>query len=150
MSKIMMGKSFHNVDSKGRLIIPVKFRDGLGSHFVLTRGFDNCILCYSMDVWTEFVEKLIRLGNKSQQARTLRREFVSNAEEVEVDSQGRILIPSELRTMYGIKKEVAVVADGTEVEIWDKATYDQRFGSDKTTLSPAELQDLMDEMDFDF
>jgi len=150
MAKIMMGKSFHNVDAKGRLIIPVKFRDGLGNRFVVTRGFDNCILCYSMDVWTGFVEKLIKLGNKSQQARTLRREFVSNAEEVEVDSQGRILIPSELRQMYGIKKEVAVVADGTEVEIWDKATYDNRFGEEKETLSPAELQDLMDEMDFEF
>ncbi len=112
----MIGKSKHNIDAKGRIIIPNKFRDSLGETFILTQGLDNCISVYPLDEWKIREKALGELPEA--QGRKIRRFFLSNAEEVTTDSQGRVIIPSHLREYAGLQKEVYITGAGNKAEIW--------------------------------
>lgn len=124
-----MGQSNHNLDAKGRLIIPARLRDGLGSSFVLCRGMDHNISAYPQEEWEKFSDKLNSLPISDKNARRWRKFFQSSANECEVDGQFRIVIPQTLREWAGIDKEVVLVGNGATAEIWDKSTWD-RYDSD--------------------
>jgi len=94
---MFMGEYNHTIDSKGRLIIPSRFREELGESFVLTRGMDGCLSIYSQESWVEFEQKLATLPLASKEARTFTRFFVSGATSCDLDRQGRILVPATLR-----------------------------------------------------
>src|SRR5690606_29789348 len=94
---MFMGEYQHSIDEKGRMIIPAKFRDALGTTFVMTRGLDNCLFIYPMDEWAVMVQKLKALPLMKADARAFTRFFLSGATECELDKQGRINIPSNLR-----------------------------------------------------
>ena len=104
---MFMGEFQHNVDSKGRIIVPSKFRDELGASFVLTRGLDKCLFAYPMDEWKLLEERLKKLPLTKKDARAFTRFFFSGAVECEVDKQGRINIPQPLRKYAGLKKNVS-------------------------------------------
>ena len=120
---MFMGTHYHNIDSKGRVIIPAKIREQLGEHFIITRGFDQSISVYSMEQWDIIMENLAQLPTNQKSARRIKRMFLSFAEEVEPDKQGKVIIPPDLRTLAGLEKEVVIVGQENHIEIWSKANW---------------------------
>ncbi len=124
---MFMGEYQHSVDAKGRLIIPSKFREGLGNTFVITRGLDNCLFGYPMDEWRKLEEKLKELPMTKKDARAFARFFFSGATEVEIDKQGRINIPSTLTSYAKLEKECVVLGVSSKIEIWAKDAWESYF-----------------------
>lgn len=120
---MFMGEYNHSVDVKGRVIIPTKFREELGEEFVVTKGLDGCLFVYPNDEWKLFEEKLRTLPVANKDARKFTRFFLAGAASLEIDKQGRILVPSVLREFAGIEKDVVLVGVSSRVEIWDKAKW---------------------------
>lgn len=120
---MFIGEHEHTIDLKGRVIVPSKFRDDLGSKFIVTKGLDNCLFIYPNDEWKVLEEKLKTLPLTSKDARAFVRFFFSGAAECEVDKQGRILIPSNLREYAELDKDVKVIGVSTRVEIWSKTRW---------------------------
>lgn len=118
-----MSEYNHTIDAKGRLIIPSKFRDSLGDNFVITKGLDGCLLIYDNNEWNHFEEQLKELPSSQKAARQFVRFFLAGASEVELDKQGRILIPGNLREFAELMKDVVLVGVGKKIEIWDKTRY---------------------------
>lgn len=119
-----MGEYNHTIDAKGRLIIPSKFREVLGDEFVITKGLDGCLFVYDNKEWTAFEEKLKSLPLTNKDARKFVRFFLAGAANVEVDKQGRILVPSVLREFGEINKDVVLVGVASRIEIWSKERWD--------------------------
>ncbi len=131
MALSMFGEFYHNVDAKGRLSIPSKFRDSLGSTVVISRGPERCLRLYSLEEWEKFVENMDQqLDTSDVRGRYVFRELTSKSSVCDVDSQGRIIITSSLRDFAGISKEVVVIGNGKKAEIWDKAKYEAVYGDD--------------------
>ncbi len=120
---MFIGEYQHSIDSKGRIIIPSKFREALGYKFILTKGLDNCLFIYPMDEWDNLEKKLKQLPLASKDARAFVRHFFSGAVECEVDKQGRITIPQNLRDHAKVDKEVITIGVSSRVEIWDKEEW---------------------------
>ena len=121
---MFMGEYQHSIDSKGRLIVPSKLRENLGSTFVITRGLDNCLFGYPMDEWRKLEEKLKELPMTKKDARAFARFFFSGATEVEVDKQGRINIPSTLASYAKLEKECVILGVSSKIEIWSKEAWE--------------------------
>ncbi len=122
--KMFMGEYNHTIDTKGRLIVPAKFREELGESFVITKGLDGCLCVYTNDEWTSFEGKLRALPFTNQNARKMTRFFMAGATTCEIDKQGRILIPGVLREFAELEKDVVLVGVASRVEIWSKAKWD--------------------------
>ena len=120
---MFMSEYNHTLDTKGRLIIPAKFRETLGEEFVISKGMDGCLFVYAGDDWNAFEQKLTSLPLINKEARQFARFFLAGAATVEVDKQGRILLPANLREYAGIDKEVVSVGVFSRVEIWSKERY---------------------------
>lgn len=120
---MFMGEYRHNIDVKGRLIMPAKFREDLGDKFVLTRGLDGCLFGYPMEEWQELEDKLKELPISKKDARTFVRFFYSAATECELDKQGRINIPSSLREHATIEKGCVVIGVSDRIEIWSEEKW---------------------------
>lgn len=121
---MLLGEYNHNLDTKGRVSVPSKFRDDLGQTFIVTKGLDNCLFAYSKEEWKTFEEKLKLLPMTNTNARNFVRFFFAGATECEVDKQGRINIPQNLREYASLDKEVYIIGVSTRVEIWDKTKWD--------------------------
>ena len=117
---MFMGEYNHTIDAKGRLIVPAKFREILGDNFIVTKGLDGCLFVYPNDEWQKFEEKLQTLPLTNKNARQFTRFFLAGAADVELDKQGRILLPAVLREFAGLEKEVVSVGVLKRIEIWDK------------------------------
>lgn len=126
---MFMGEYNHSIDTKGRLIVPAKFRDVLGDSFVVTKGLDGCLFVYPDSEWNVFEEKLKTLPLTNKNARQFTRFFLAGAASCEVDKQGRILIPQVLREFAGLEKDVVLVGVGTRIEIWSKEQWDESINS---------------------
>lgn len=124
------GEYQHSVDAKGRVIIPSKFRDGLGEKFIVTKGLDNCLFAYSTEEWSNLEAKLKALPFTDKDVRAFVRFFFAGAAECEVDKQGRILLPQNLREYAGLEKDIYVIGVSTRVEIWDKTKWENYSGDD--------------------
>ncbi len=142
---MFMGEYQHNIDTKGRIIVPSKFREGLGEQFVVTRGLDQCLFAYPMNEWHQLEEKLKKLPLTKKDARAFTRFFFSGAVECEVDKQGRINIPAPLRKYASIEKECAVIGVSNRVEFWADEKWNEFV--DVSEESFAEIAENM--MDFD-
>lgn len=121
---MFMGEYNHTIDTKNRLIIPSKFREALGDEFVVTKGLDGCLFVYDNDAWAEFEEKLKGLPLTNKEARTFVRFFLAGAAGVEVDKQGRILVPLVLKEFAGINKDVVLVGVASRIEIWSRERWE--------------------------
>lgn len=142
---MFMGEYQHNIDAKGRIIVPSKFRDGLGEQFVVTRGLDQCLFAYPMDEWRLLEEKLKKLPLTKKDARAFTRFFFSGAVECELDKQGRINIPAPLRRYAKIEKECSVIGVSNRVEFWAMDNWEEFV--DVSEDSFAEIAENM--MDFE-
>lgn len=122
---MFLGEYQHSIDAKGRLIVPSKFRDDLGEHFVVTKGLDRCLFAYSKSEWQIFEEKLKQLPLTSAGARKFVRFFFAGAIECDLDNQGRINLPPNLREYAGLKKDVVSIGVNNRVEIWNKDGWNE-------------------------
>lgn len=122
-----MGEYRHTIDEKGRIIIPAKFRDGLGDSFIITRGLDHCLFAYPQSEWKQLEQKLKALPFTKADARKFTRFFFSGAAELELDKQGRVLIPAQLREFARLKKECVIIGVSTRVEIWCKEHWEEYY-----------------------
>jgi len=130
---VFMGEYQHAVDSKGRLIMPARFREELGEKFIVTRGLDNCLFVYPLQEWNILEQKLKALPFTKSDARAFMRFFFSGAAECELDKQGRVLIPTNLREHARLNKDVVVIGVSNRVEIWSQEVW-QHY-SEETNLS---------------
>jgi len=117
------GEYNHTIDTKGRLIIPAKYRELLGEKFVVTKGLDDCLYIYDDAEWGRVEEKLRTLPS-NKNSRAFIRYMTAGAADVELDKQGRALIPANLRESAGLEKDVVLAGVATHIEIWDKAKWD--------------------------
>lgn len=140
MTTGFIGEYYHSVDVKGRMNIPVKFRELLGDTFVVTRGLDQCLSIYPLDAFEAFAQKLQALPISDKNARKFVRYFMSGAVECELDKQGRILLSQPLRQFANISKDVVIIGNGTTIEIWDSEIWND-FNTDMT---PDTISDGMD------
>ncbi|WP_078547315.1 division/cell wall cluster transcriptional repressor MraZ [Litchfieldia alkalitelluris] len=132
---MFMGEYHHNIDIKGRMIIPSKFRDHLGESFVLTRGLDQCLFGYPYNEWKQLEEKLKTLPLTKKDARSFTRFFFSGASEVELDKQGRINIASPLLSYAKLEKECVVIGVSNRIEIWSKEKWEDYFSDSEESFS---------------
>jgi len=132
---MLMGEYHHNIDEKGRLIIPSKFRYDLGDQFVITRGLENCLFAYPMSEWEKIVAKLNTIPFTKKDARNFSRFFLSGATVVEFDKQGRISITSPLISYANILKECVIIGVGDRLEIWSSENWTEFFLGNKDSLS---------------
>ncbi|TDM07376.1 division/cell wall cluster transcriptional repressor MraZ [Macrococcus lamae] len=143
---MFIGEYQHQLDTKGRIIIPSKFRGELSEHFVITRGLDKCLFGYTLNEWQKIEEKLKTLPITKKDARKFMRMFFSGAVEVDLDKQGRINIPSHLREYAELSKECVVIGVSSRIEIWDR-THWQTF-YEETEEHYEEIAEELIDLDF--
>ena len=139
---MFMGEYNHTVDTKGRLIVPSKFREQLGDEFVVTKGLDGCLFVYSKSEWENIEEKFRNVPLTTKDARKFARFFFAGAASCEVDKQGRILLPVVLREYAGIEKDVVSVGVFNRVEIWDKDKWQESNSYDDIDDIAEHMADL--------
>ncbi len=133
---MLSGECQHNIDSKGRMIIPAKFREDLGDRIAVTKGLDNCLFVFDIPTWNELEQKINALSLAD--SRDIKRLLIGSKEELEVDKQGRILIPANLREYARLEKDVVMVGLGTRAEIWSRSNWDAinaKFMSDPDSVA---------------
>ena len=121
---MLIGEYHHNIDEKGRLIIPSKFREEIGNSFVVTRGLDGCLFVYSLVAWEKIVSKLKKLPFTKKDARIFTRFFLASATVCEFDRQGRINLVNSLIEYACLKKECLVIGVNDRLEIWSLDKYE--------------------------
>lgn len=119
---MFIGEYRHNIDAKGRLMLPVKFREKLGEEFIFSRGLDKCVCIYPVEEWKNFTAKIEELPVARE--RHVRRYFFSGACEGSPDAQGRVTITQTHREFANLKKEVVIVGNCTHLEIWAADEWD--------------------------
>ena len=122
---MFIGEFSHNLDSKGRIAVPVKFRNKLGASAIITRGLDRCLFIFTAKDWEILAQKLIALPLVQANSRAFVRLMLAGAVDVEADKQGRILIPEYLREYAELKKEAVVTGLYNRIEIWDNGVWKQ-------------------------
>ena len=138
----MKGEFQHNIDAKGRLFIPAKFREELGKMFIITKGLDGCLFVYSASAWEVLEDNINQLP--LSKSRNLQRFFFSSAADCVPDAQGRVLIPQNLREYAALQKEVTIIGVSGRVEIWNTA----RWKAINEELTPESIADAMEELGF--
>lgn len=144
---MFMGEFQHSIDEKGRIIIPAKFRELLGTSFVVTRGLDHCLFVYPMEEWSLLEQKLKSLPLMKADARAFSRFFFSGATEVEWDKQGRVNLPSNLRQYAKLEKECVIIGVSNRVEIWSKETWSEYYDTSEQSFN--EIAEKLVDFDFD-
>ncbi len=146
-SHLFRGVSSLNLDAKGRIAIPTRYRDRLvetcASELVITVDKDRCLLIYPKPIWLDIEEKLKKLPSFDEASRNLQRLYIGNAHDIDMDGQGRILLPQELRKFANLDKKVALVGQINKFELWDEETWNARQDAwlQKIDLNALELPD---------
>jgi MraZ protein len=146
---VFRGTSFHNLDPKGRLIVPARFRDVLKQSSVdglMISSMDGALTCYTMEEWRKIEERVLNLSSKSENMRRFRRIFIGGAHECLLDKQGRILIPPSLRQQAGLEKEVVLVGVLDHFEVWAKESWAQEDQKLKKDLKSEDLRNEVAEL----
>lgn len=130
---MFLGQFQHNLDDKGRLMIPARFRELLAAGAFITQGFDQCLMVMTEVYFKEVYDRISAMNLADPMARLLRRLILSNAYPVEADKVGRILIPQNLRQVITLEGEAIVAGQGEYFEVWTPAAWNEQM---------AQLQDL--------
>ncbi len=120
-----VGEYLHTLDNKGRIALPIKFRETLGPNFFIARGLDKCLFVYPKEEWSQVMEKLKTMPINKKDARHFTRYFLSGTTEAEPDKQGRVVIPQNLREYASLEKDVFILGVGSRIEIWDKHAWEK-------------------------
>lgn len=138
----MTGEYMHTLDSKGRLSVPARLREGLGNVFYLTLSMDKCLSAFSAESWQVFSDKVNAMPYVKQRKM---RPFFAYAAKCELDAQGRILVPQNLRDYAGLVKNVTVVGCNDHAELWDSEAWKELS---ITEITPENLEEVMKELEF--
>lgn len=144
---MFMGEFQHTIDEKGRIIIPARFRDALGSSFIVTRGLDQCLFVYPKEEWAVLELKLKALPLMKADARAFTRFFFSGATECELDKQGRANIPGTLVEHAKLAKDCVVIGVSNRVEIWSKAVWENYSAQSEESFN--EIAEKLVDFNFD-
>lgn len=125
---MFIGEYKHNLDEKGRLAVPSKFRSALNKSAVITRGLDKCLFVFTASEWDELARKIKELPMTQSNARAFSRLMFAGAVNVDLDNQGRILVPEYLRQYAGISKKAVVAGLFNRLEIWDEDKWEEYKG----------------------
>lgn len=125
---MFMGEFQHNIDTKGRIIVPARFREELGKTMIVAKWFDHCLALHTRDYWEKLNASIAQLPVTKKQSRDVQRSLTAAASEVEPDVQGRILIPATLVKLAQLKKACVIVGVNDHVEIWSKPAWDAYIG----------------------
>ena len=147
---MFVGKYNNSIDSKSRVIVPAKFRDELEGRCIIAKSLDRCLTIYPLAQWEKFAEeKLEILPAGNPQARKLKRHFYSSAAECDVDKQGRLTIPQELKEYAGIEKELITVGSDKTIEVWSREHWEDELDPDTGELMNAsEVAESMEQYGF--
>ncbi len=138
----MTGEYQHTIDAKGRLFLPARLREELGSVFYLTRGLDNCLFLYSAAAWQAIEERVSALS--LAKARKLQRALFAGAVRCELDSQGRFVVPAKLREWAFLEKDVTILGVAGRAEVWSS----ERWARQEAELDAESLAQGMEELGF--
>jgi len=120
---MLIGEYRHSLDAKGRVIMPAKFREDIGSHFFITIGTDKCLRAYPYEEWNRYKQTIEALPDSDSKARLYKRAIFSYSGECEVDKQGRILLASNLKSYAGLVKDVVIIGQSSYIEIWSAENW---------------------------
>jgi MraZ protein len=121
----LLGTHSYQLDPKGRITLPSRFREAFEGGLYVTLGQDGCLYCFPRAEWDQRSGEVRSAPLSDADGRAYARMFFGSAEYVELDSQGRLLVPQRLRTAIGLKKEAVVLGVQDRMEIWDRAAYDR-------------------------
>lgn len=141
---MLLGEYTHNLDTKGRVAVPAKFRDAVLGGAIITRGLDNCLFVFAQKEWQALAEKLMALPLAQANSRAFVRLMLAGAMDVNLDNQGRILIPDYLRQYAGLTKEVIVAGLYNRMEVWDAENWKKY--KQKTESSSEEIAEKLGEL----
>lgn len=137
---MLIGEYQHNIDEKGRVFIPARFREALGLRFILTKGLDNCLYVYSLEEWKALEEKI--RSRPMAKSRNLQRFLFAGAVDVEADKQGRVVVPPHLRAYAALTREAVIIGASNHAEIWDAAAWRKICGEIDSDTIAAEMDEL--------
>lgn len=132
--RMFMGEYHHNIDAKGRIIVPVKVRDDLGDNFIVTRGLDGCLFLYPKEQWNVIINKYKELPD-TKDKRQFMRIFLSGATLCEYDKQGRINIPKPLIDYAGLDKDCIIIGVDERLEIWSRKNWEEFIDTNEENMS---------------
>lgn len=132
---MFMGQYNQKVDTKGRAIVPAKFREDLGEKFVITKGLDKCIFGFPESEWNILAEKIGALSLTDKHVRKFVRFFLAGAATLETDKQGRVLIPSELRDYAALEKDIIWAGAAKRIEIWNPDRWTENTTDDMDEIA---------------
>jgi MraZ protein len=141
---MLLGEYKHNLDTKGRLAVPAKFRGDLSAGAIITRGLDRSLFIFGTGEWESLVQKLTSLPLAQANSRAFVRLMLAGASDVRLDTQGRILIPDYLREYAGLKKQVVIAGLYNRIEVWDADNWKQY--KSKTEAASDEIAEKLGEL----
>ena len=141
---MFIGEYYHSLDNKGRVALPSKFRKELKTGAVVTRGLDNCLFLYSKNAWQTLADKISKLPISKANTRAFSRLMLSGAMEVEIDSQGRIILPEYLRKYAFLNKKLVIAGLYDRLEIWDEDTWNKY--KNRTEKGSKEIAEALGEL----
>lgn len=140
---MLNGTYRHNIDAKGRMAVPAKFRVDLGDRFYVTRGVSGCLFVFSLEEWERF-NNAIKTSLQFRESLKLSRHFNALAIEAEPDSQGRIVIPQELRAIAGLDHQAVIIGASNRAEIWNPESW----AGESTSITEDDVLDLLEKINF--
>lgn len=143
---MLSGEYRHNIDLKGRIIVPSRIREEMGERIVITRGLDGCLFGYSEKTWDSIMEKLNSLPFTKKDARNFTRFMTSGATLLEFDKQGRINIPNYLNQYASLEKEVVIIGVIDRIEIWSRNNWEEFMNNNVESLSDISENLFMDNL----
>jgi MraZ protein len=141
---MFIGEYHHSVDQKGRVAVPAKFRASFAKGAVVARGIDNCLSVYTKEAWEVLAKKISALPVSKANTRAFSRHMLTGAMEVELDKQGRVILPDYLRSYAELDKKVVVAGVSDRLEIWDSTAWKQY--RDETEKSSSDIAETLDEL----
>ncbi len=138
----MKGEYKHSIDAKGRLAMPAKLRDALGERFTVTKGLDGCLAVYPEEEWARLEDRIRGLGNGEKARRLRERYYFANAFDAQLDAQGRVLIPANLREFAGLEKDVTVIGQLDHAEIWNSDKWRAYNEEIDAEIVAADVEDI--------
>jgi MraZ protein len=139
---MFLGEYAHALDSKNRMFVPAKYREELGETFIITKSVDKCLTVYTAEEWEKLKAKLDAMP--AAKSRRIKRFIFANAEDVQCDSQGRVLISAQLRAYAGIEKNAVIIGVGSYLEIWAEEEWAKARAADEAE----DIAKMMEELDF--
>lgn len=141
---MLLGEYQHNLDNKGRVAIPAKFKDKLATGAIITRGIDNCLFIFASKEWEALAQKLIALPLAQANSRAFARLMLAGAADAVPDNQGRVLLPDYLRKYAGLTKQVVIAGLYNRIEIWDATRWNEY--KKKTESASEEIAEKLGEL----